>query len=47
VNSGDSDQFEISERFFIEVPHSGREDARGTARNGASRKESLIVSCYN
>jgi hypothetical protein len=29
------------------IRHSGREDARGPVRNGASRRDSLIVSCLN
>jgi hypothetical protein len=29
------------------ISHSGREDARGPVRNGASLRQSLIVSCYD
>jgi hypothetical protein len=30
-----------------QVSHSGREDTRSPVRNGASLRQSLIVSCYN
>jgi hypothetical protein len=35
-----------SDSSFV-IRRTGREDSRGPARNGASCKQSLIVSCYN
>jgi hypothetical protein len=36
----------VCEHWFV-FRHSGREDARGPVRTGASRRHLLIVSCHN
>jgi hypothetical protein len=35
----------VSRNSSFVIRHSGREDARGAVRNGASFSQSLIVSC--
>jgi hypothetical protein len=37
----------VASDFLFVMPHSRREDTRGPVRNGASRRQSLIVRFYN
>jgi hypothetical protein len=37
----------VRQTLFVQVSHSTREDTRGPGRNGASVRQSSMVSCYN
>jgi hypothetical protein len=45
-NGVDSKKAFVRQMSFVQVSHSGGEDACGPGRNGMSLRQSPIVSCY-